>query len=100
LIADWAAINQSDWFTPFGLEIYCEFKVALEDKNKTRHQLRTKAGWTDILKNSKNVGVFAHETISAHHFMEYVSSQANQKTRKPLSKAGYGSKRSTFFHLV
>jgi hypothetical protein len=20
LIADWAAINQSDWFTPFGLE--------------------------------------------------------------------------------
>ncbi len=32
--------------------------------------------------------------------MEYISGQANQKTRKPLSKAGYGSKRSAFFHLV
>jgi hypothetical protein len=32
--------------------------------------------------------------------MDYISSQANQKTRKPLSKAGYSSKRSAYFHLV
>jgi hypothetical protein len=73
LIADWAAINQSDWLAPFGLEKYGEFKVALEDENKTRHQKQMKAGWMDILKNSTNVAVFAHEMISApHHFMEYV----------------------------
>jgi hypothetical protein len=32
--------------------------------------------------------------------MEYISSQANQKMRKPLSKAGYSSKQSAYFHLV
>jgi hypothetical protein len=100
LIADWAAINQSNWFTPFGLAKYGKFKVALEDENKIRHKKQMKAGWMDILKNSHNVAVFDHETISARRFMEYISSQTNQKTRRPLSKAGYGSKQSTFFHLV
>jgi hypothetical protein len=59
LIADWAAINQLDWFAPFGLEKYGEFKVPLEDENKIRHKKQMKEGrWMDILKNSHNVAVF------------------------------------------
>jgi hypothetical protein len=38
LFADWAAQNQLDWFTPFGLKKYNKFKVPLEDESKTRHQ--------------------------------------------------------------
>ena len=38
LLADWAAVNQSDWFTPFGLEKYSELKVLLEDESKFVHQ--------------------------------------------------------------
>jgi hypothetical protein len=53
-----------------------------------------------MLKNSHNVAVFDLTKITAQHFMEYVSAQANQKIRKPLSKAGYGSKQTAFFHLI
>jgi hypothetical protein len=59
-----------------------------------------KAGWMAILKDSHNVAVFDSSQIMARQFMEYVLAQANQKTRKPLSKAGYGSKLSAFFHLI
>jgi hypothetical protein len=100
LIADWAAGNQSNWFTPFGLQKYTELKVPLEDETKFAHQKRTKAGWMAILKDSNNVAVFDLTQFTAQRFMEYVSAQANQKTRKPLSKAGYGSKRSALFHLI
>jgi hypothetical protein len=65
LIADWAAINQLDCFTPFGLEKSGKFKVPLEDKNKIRRQKRMKEGWMDILKNSHHVAVFDHEMITA-----------------------------------
>jgi hypothetical protein len=99
LLADWASVNQSDWFTEFGLKQYGMFKVALEDKNKREHQKRMKAGWIALLKNLNNVALFDFDRITAQPFMEYVSLQANQKTRKPLSNAGYCSKRSAFFHL-
>ncbi len=89
-----------DWFTPVGFEKYTELKVPAEDESSTVHQKLMKAGWIDALKNSNNVALFDFTRVTAQRFMEYISLQANQKTRKPLSKAGYSSKQSAYFHLV
>jgi hypothetical protein len=80
LVADWAAVNQPDWFTPFGFEKYSELKESVKDKTKFVHQKQTKAGWMVMLKNSHNVAVFDLTKITAQRFMEYVSAQANQET--------------------
>jgi hypothetical protein len=37
LLTDWAAVNQPDWFTPFGLEKYSQLKVLLEEETKFVH---------------------------------------------------------------
>jgi hypothetical protein len=95
LLADWAAVNQLDWIPPFGLEKYSELK----DETKFVHRKQTKTRWMAILKDSHNVAVFDLSQFTARQSMEYVSAQVNQKTRKPLSKAGYASKWSAFFTL-
>jgi hypothetical protein len=83
LLADWASQNQSDWFTPFGLEKYGVLKVPLEDETKTVHRKRMKSGWIALLKNSNNVALFDFNQINAQRFIW--STSHRKQTKRPES---------------
>jgi hypothetical protein len=53
-----------------------------------------------LLSNARNVPVFNVDAFNATGIMNFISCQANQTTGKPLSREGYGTKRSCICHLV
>ena len=98
--AAWARINKEDWFTQYGKE--SGDALGLEQGNegvRARHK-RVKEGWMEMLSNARDVPVFNVDAFTATGVMDFISRQANQTTGKPLSKEGYGTKRSCIRHLV
>jgi hypothetical protein len=53
------------------------------------------------LRNAKQTPIVHVDSITPARVMQgYISQQANQKTLKPLSPAGYGVKRMDVFHFI
>lgn len=99
LLMDWAFLNQRNWLCEEILNEYPTINRQMVDENYTQSRRRIKEHYTTLLRNAKNVPVFALENITVQRFMEYLASQAHYITGKVLKSGSYGTKRSAFRHM-
>jgi hypothetical protein len=97
----WIDENEDSWFTEYGQGKYNELLVLRMGEKAKARRARIKAAWMAMLRNSRQSPIVHVESITPARIMVgFISQQANQKTLKPLSPAGYGGKRTAVFHLI
>ena len=99
LLMDWAFSNQQDWLCDTVLAEFPTVNRQMIDENYTQSRKRIKEHYTTLLRNAKNIPVFALEKITVQRFMEYLASQAHYITGRVLKSGSYGTKRSAFRHM-
>ena len=97
----WVYTNKPMWMTEFGKTQYENINIVLREGEKTRaKQKRIKEAWMTLTREAPtNPYVYINQFTPAG-LMEYISSQAHQRSGKPLSKSGYSGKRSALKHLA
>ena len=97
----WLHDNKEDLLTEHSKTLYRETNIVLVEGEKPRErQKRIKSVWLAAVKASSTTALIDMEKLTPEVVMEFVSCQANQRSGKRLSQAGYNGKRSAVQHLV
>ena len=99
LLMDWAFANQKDWLCEDVLAAYPTVNTQTTGESYKQFRKRVKNHYTMLLRNAKNVPVFAVDKVTVQRFMEYLASQAHYLTGRVLKSGSYGTKRSAFRHM-
>jgi hypothetical protein len=93
--------SKVSWLTKYGKGRMDKLVELREDKQAIQRCKHIKEAWMEMLRNAKQTPILDIGSITPARVMEgFILKQANQKTLKPLSPAGYGGKRMAVFHMI